>query len=329
MQNKKVILPQSLCAPSTCCSPVLSVQTELICIIAAFAFFGQRRPRVVWRTGAEKLERPPAAWHFEGLAHLRHRRGVISSCWSAKSTSKTVPSPAPPLTMSPPAPFNLNHIHINISILKCHLSLQENVNILCSSFAAETNQNEWKRRRKLFKWHSRTVQKLNHQSSCNHWKQWERCLNRKWWKHRKCCLKHQNLRCQLLPSPSRETWKLLKCRRKWRKLKNDITLRIQTRMWERVSLRGEKISWKTQKNEEKKSVNKGKMLQYLNMRYKWVGGYSSGAEPASCYGKVTGSNPFSACQSVFGQDTEPQTAPDVLVRTLHGCHRHQCVNYCK
>ena len=36
--------------------------------------------------------------------------------------------------------------------------------------------------------------------------------------------------------------------------------------------------------------------------------------------------PWSPCQSVFGQDTEPQTAPDVLGRTLHGSHRHQCMN---
>ena len=32
--------------------------------------------------------------------------------------------------------------------------------------------------------------------------------------------------------------------------------------------------------------------------------------------------PCSACWSVLGQDTEPQTAPDVLVGTLHGSH-HQ------
>ena len=30
--------------------------------------------------------------------------------------------------------------------------------------------------------------------------------------------------------------------------------------------------------------------------------------------------PWSACQSVSGQDTEPQTAPDVLVGTLHGSY---------
>ena len=28
---------------------------------------------------------------------------------------------------------------------------------------------------------------------------------------------------------------------------------------------------------------------------------------------------------VFGQDTEPQTAPDVLVDTLHSSHRLQCM----
>ena len=35
--------------------------------------------------------------------------------------------------------------------------------------------------------------------------------------------------------------------------------------------------------------------------------------------------PESSCQSVLGQDTEPRTAPDLLVGTLHGSHRHQCV----
>ena len=41
---------------------------------------------------------------------------------------------------------------------------------------------------------------------------------------------------------------------------------------------------------------------------------------------------LSACWSVLGQDPEPQTAPDVLVATLHGSHCHQCINmwnYCK
>ena len=36
--------------------------------------------------------------------------------------------------------------------------------------------------------------------------------------------------------------------------------------------------------------------------------------------------PWSACWSVLGQDTEPQAAPDVLVGTLHGSYRHQCMN---
>ena len=35
---------------------------------------------------------------------------------------------------------------------------------------------------------------------------------------------------------------------------------------------------------------------------------------------------LAACRSVLGQDTEPQTAPDVLVDTLHGSHHHQCMN---
>ena len=38
--------------------------------------------------------------------------------------------------------------------------------------------------------------------------------------------------------------------------------------------------------------------------------------------------PWSACRSVLGQDTAPQTAPDVVVGTLHGSHHHQCVNVC-
>ena len=31
----------------------------------------------------------------------------------------------------------------------------------------------------------------------------------------------------------------------------------------------------------------------------------------------------SACRSVLGQETEPQTAPDALVGTMHGSHCHQ------
>ena len=37
--------------------------------------------------------------------------------------------------------------------------------------------------------------------------------------------------------------------------------------------------------------------------------------------------PWSAYQSVLGQETEPQNAY-VLVGTLHGSHRHQCMNVC-
>ena len=37
---------------------------------------------------------------------------------------------------------------------------------------------------------------------------------------------------------------------------------------------------------------------------------------------------WSVCQSVLGEDTEPQTAPDVLVSTLHGSHHHQCMYVC-
>ena len=34
-------------------------------------------------------------------------------------------------------------------------------------------------------------------------------------------------------------------------------------------------------------------------------------------------SPWSACLSVLGQETEPQTAPDVLVGTLHGSNPRQ------
>ena len=36
-------------------------------------------------------------------------------------------------------------------------------------------------------------------------------------------------------------------------------------------------------------------------------------------------SPLSVCWNVLGQDTEPRTAPDVLVGTLHGCHCHQWI----
>ena len=42
-----------------------------------------------------------------------------------------------------------------------------------------------------------------------------------------------------------------------------------------------------------------------------------------CYWKVAGSIPLVSMS--LGQDTEPQTVPDVLVGTLHGSHRHQCM----
>ena len=38
--------------------------------------------------------------------------------------------------------------------------------------------------------------------------------------------------------------------------------------------------------------------------------------------------PWSPCRSVLGLITETQTALDVLVGTLHGSHRHQCMNVC-
>ena len=59
---------------------------------------------------------------------------------------------------------------------------------------------------------------------------------------------------------------------------------------------------------------------------KWIDVYISGVEPVSCYRKVTGS--ISLVCSVLRQDTEPPTAPDVLVGTLHGSHHHQCMNIC-
>ena len=39
--------------------------------------------------------------------------------------------------------------------------------------------------------------------------------------------------------------------------------------------------------------------------------------PTSCYQKVPGLIPWSACWSVLGQDTEPQTAPHVLVGSFN------------
>ena len=36
--------------------------------------------------------------------------------------------------------------------------------------------------------------------------------------------------------------------------------------------------------------------------------------------------PWPACQSALGLDSKPQTAPDVLVSTLHGSHHHQCMD---
>ena len=47
-----------------------------------------------------------------------------------------------------------------------------------------------------------------------------------------------------------------------------------------------------------------------------LGSCGSGVELGSCWSLVR--FPWSAYQSVIGQDTEPQTAPDVLVGTLNG-----------
>ena len=54
----------------------------------------------------------------------------------------------------------------------------------------------------------------------------------------------------------------------------------------------------------------------------------AGVEPASCYLKVAGSLPLVCMLTCPGQDTKPQTAPDVLVTTLHGSRHHQCMNAC-
>ena len=57
------------------------------------------------------------------------------------------------------------------------------------------------------------------------------------------------------------------------------------------------------------------------------GGCGSEVEPASCHRKDRCFHfPWSACRGVLGQDTEPQTASDVLVGTLHGSHHHRCMN---
>ena len=50
-----------------------------------------------------------------------------------------------------------------------------------------------------------------------------------------------------------------------------------------------------------------------------------GVEPAPCYRRVTGRFLWSACRSVLGQGTKPQTALDVLVGILHGNHCHECM----
>ena len=62
------------------------------------------------------------------------------------------------------------------------------------------------------------------------------------------------------------------------------------------------------------------LLSHINT----TGGCGSGVEPASCYLKVAGLIPWSACWSVLGQDTGPQTGPGVLVS--HGSRLHHCAN---
>ena len=48
------------------------------------------------------------------------------------------------------------------------------------------------------------------------------------------------------------------------------------------------------------------------------GGCGSGVGQCLDIGKSLVQFPRSACRSALGQDTEPQTAPEVLVGTLHG-----------
>ena len=55
---------------------------------------------------------------------------------------------------------------------------------------------------------------------------------------------------------------------------------------------------------------------------------SQGESQRLVIGRLLVRFPWSACRSVLGQDTAPQTAPDAVVGTLHGSHHHQCVNVC-
>ena len=57
-----------------------------------------------------------------------------------------------------------------------------------------------------------------------------------------------------------------------------------------------------------------------------VGGCGSGQSQCLVIGRSLVRFSSSTCWSVFGQDTEPQTAPDVLVGTLHGSNRHLCMH---
>ena len=54
----------------------------------------------------------------------------------------------------------------------------------------------------------------------------------------------------------------------------------------------------------------------------------SGVEQASCYQKVVGSIPLVCMWKCPWARYPPQTVPDVLVGTLHGSHRHHCLNVC-
>ena len=61
---------------------------------------------------------------------------------------------------------------------------------------------------------------------------------------------------------------------------------------------------------------------------------AQGAEPVCCYQKGRWfDSPGLHVKVSLALDTKPQTAPDVLVGTLHNSHHHQrmyvCMNYCK
>ena len=54
------------------------------------------------------------------------------------------------------------------------------------------------------------------------------------------------------------------------------------------------------------------------MNYKW-NTCGSGVAPEPCYRKVASSTPPVCMKNDLGQDTEPQTAPDVLLPSVCEC----------